>query len=225
MHNSLTVRRLTVSTVSVLSCWLSAKDSAIAGPNEGGTIILHANPSIVYTSDTEEYCGQEMLGSCADAITQVPADPAVTTVFYAMAAFPSSSNPELLGVFFGIDYDSQRLVLIDTGHCGDEEGNTSDWPLPGSGTGIGWRTAQTERLVVLRWFAAYVSTAEQATRFEVAVHSAQGAYFVGDFPYYPEDAVAGLGVLGFGVNGYLPCPDGPIPVKEGSWGGLKTQFR
>ena len=28
---------------------------AMAGPNEGGTLILHANPSLVFTSDIQNY--------------------------------------------------------------------------------------------------------------------------------------------------------------------------
>ena len=32
--------------------------SVFAGPNEGGTLVLHAETSIVYTTDTASYCGQ-----------------------------------------------------------------------------------------------------------------------------------------------------------------------
>lgn len=219
------IRQLSISILSVMSSTLGLQERATAGPHEGGTIILHANPSIIYTSETESYCGQEMLSSCDDAITRVPADPSTTTVFYALAAFPSSSDPELLSVFFGIDYESERLAITDTGHCGDLEENTSDWPLPGSGTGIVWTTPQTEKLVALRWFAGYASVADQATRFEVVRHSVRGAYFVGDFPFYPEDPVVGFGVLGFGIDGRLPCPEGAIPIEKRSWGALKTRYR
>lgn len=202
-----------------------ANGLVLAGPHEGGTVILHANPSIAYSSDSGDYCGQSMIDECADAVTSVPADPATTTVFFALAAFPEGSSPELVDVTFGIDYDPARFVLLATGHCADLEGNTSDWPLPGSGTAVVWNTPQHELLLEMRWFAGYAVSGELASTFELSVHPTEGGFFGGDGPASPLDEIADYGKLGFGMDGYLPCPDGPVPTHERSWGGLKTQYR
>ena len=60
----------------------------VAGPNAGGTLILHADASVVYTFDETAYCGGSGLAACSLAVVRVPADPEVMTVFYALAAFP-----------------------------------------------------------------------------------------------------------------------------------------
>lgn len=197
----------------------------LAGPHEGGTIILHANPAIPYTLELPEYCGQSGLSSCASATTEVPADPSITTVFYAFAAFPAQSEPELIGVLFGIQYDPDRLTLVDTGHCGQYEEHTSDWPLSSSGTAIGWDLAQPDHLIELHWFAAYAESGELPSTFELVEHPEQGGWFIGDWPHTPMDPVANYGTLGFGMDGYLACPDGPVPTEERSWGSVKAEFR
>lgn len=194
---------------------------AVGGPHEGGTVILHANPTIVYTADVG-YCGKSMINSCQDATITVSVDPSEITVFFAMAAFPADSRPQLVEVLLGIDYNSDRFVLTSTGHCADREFNTDDWPLPGSGTVVGWMSAQSSILLELRWFAGY---SDQFTTFKLGPHPTQGGHFIADGPTSPIDDIADYGMLGFGESGYLPCPDGPIPVEERSWGGLKTQFR
>ena len=50
---------------------LTVGSIAWAGPNAGGTLILHANPSIVYCSDASSYCGQSGLAAC-DGAHHVP---------------------------------------------------------------------------------------------------------------------------------------------------------
>jgi hypothetical protein len=46
---------------------LLASNLALAGPNEGGTLILHANPSLVFTSTIQNYCGMSALDSYLDS--------------------------------------------------------------------------------------------------------------------------------------------------------------
>lgn len=197
--------------------------TATAGPNEGGTLILHANPEIVY-SPSLEYCGASGIGSCEEALTRVPADPDVYTVFFAFAAFPSDGTPSMTGVTFGIQYDAQELIVAGTGTCAQWDLHTEDWPLPGSGTAMTWFSPQRHHLVELQWFSAYVLSDAAATTFALSEHPTQGGSFGSDYPG-PVDEIADYGELGFGTDGYLPCPDGPVPADEGSWGSLKGIFR
>ena len=197
--------------------------TAAAGPTEGGTLILHANPDLVY-SPSLEYCGSSGIESCAEALTRVPADPDAYTVFFALAAFPSASSPSLTGVTFGVQYDAQELLVADTGSCGEFEIHTDDWPQPGSGTAMTWFTPQRQHLVELQWFSAYVLSDAASTTFDLSEHPTQGGLFGSD-GHGHLDEIADYGRLGFGADGYLPCPDGPVPTVESSWGSVKGVFR
>jgi hypothetical protein len=163
--------------------------------------------------------------NCEDALVTVPADSEGNVLFFAMAAFPSSANPDLAGVTFGILYDADRILVTATGHCGTDELNTPDWPLPGSGTAVVWNPPLPDYLVEMRWFAGYAISGDVPSTFELTVHPTQGGNFVGGGVTQPIDTIADYGRLGFGMDGYLPCPDGPVPSLEKSWGSLKSIFR
>jgi hypothetical protein len=75
--------------------------TAVAGPNADGVLLVHANPPLVYTTDTADYCGQSDLAACSLAVTTVPWAPDTTRVFFILAAFPESSQPRLKAISFG----------------------------------------------------------------------------------------------------------------------------
>ncbi len=131
----------------------------LAGPHDGGTLILHADPGAVYSAG-EEYCAVE-LTACSLAVVEVPADPNTTTVFNVLAAFPEAAQVDLKGVQFGIAYDAQRVVLVAHGSCADFVLPTPDWPASGNGVGMVWGDAQTDQLVDLYWFAGYAYSSSE----------------------------------------------------------------
>ena len=99
-----------------------------AGPNEGGTLIVHRDPSLIYTAE-QDYCGQSDLGNCEDAVVSAPADPESVVVFHLLAAFPADSSPRLKGLSFGIEYDTARLSLVAHGPCiGDLDNGAMEYP-------------------------------------------------------------------------------------------------
>lgn len=104
-----------------------------AGPNAGGTLVLSANTSITYTTSASNYCGQSALSTCGSATVTVPANPAATTVFFALSAFPDSSSPRLKGLTFGISYDATKFDLVSLGGCGDHEMAGGGWPASAPG--------------------------------------------------------------------------------------------
>lgn len=224
MLQSIARRCLVCGAIGWLLCGAGLR-SSLAGPNEGGVLILHAESSIIYSTDNGGYCGDTLLDVCEGAVVGVPSDPTVTTVFFVLAAFPRDSSPRLGGVTFGINYESDRLALVEAGHCGDEVLNEDDWPQPGSGTAVTWEPARTDHLVEVYWFAAYSRYGASPTSFELMPHPIQGGWFVDDDNPSQIDEIAGYGALGFGMDGYLPCPAGPVPVEEQSWGNVKARFR
>ncbi|MFN8548385.1 MAG: hypothetical protein U0527_10620 [Candidatus Eisenbacteria bacterium] len=188
---------------------LACAGSAVAGPNAGGTLILHTNPSLVYCQGLT-YCGQIGITSCDQAITRH--DGGDPTVFFALAAFPAAASPRLQGIVFSLQYDSAQMAVIDYGQCGDFELHSNDWPGPNSYTGITWNTAQTQHLVGVCWFVAYSYDPQMPTSFGMYGSRGSNCCFADDSVPAKTDQIAAFGELGFNQPGVLPCPDAPPPL-------------
>jgi hypothetical protein len=197
--------------LALLFLALGSAPIAVAGPNAEGVLLVHANPSLVYTLDTQDYCGESGLTACSLAVTTVSWDPDTTRVFYILAAFPETSQPRLKAISFGVDWDPDKLVVLDHGTCADFEIPDSSWPDPGTGVGQSWSQVQTGLLTEAYWFAAYTYSTNNdpdTTSFAVIPHPLQGATMVDDATPPNEDTVAAFGRLGFGTAGSAPCPAG-----------------
>ena len=174
---------------------------AAAGPNSGGTLILHANTQLVYTDDNEGYCGQSGLTSCEDAVVRAPADPDSIVIFFAVAAFPPNGSPRLKALTFGIEYDAERLVLVDRGSCGGFELADGGWPDPGTGTALVLDEVSTTTLTPVYWFAAYAYSFGDMTSLVLVPHPVEGGAFGDDSVPTQLDDIAGYGAIGFGEPG------------------------
>ena len=185
-----------------------------AGANAGGTLILHANPSINYTTEVKSYGGHAGITDCAKAVDSVPANPSRTTVFYVLAAFAPESSPRLRGLTFGIRYDPKRFGLVGRGSSGDSEIPGAHWPNSGSGNAVAWKTAQTAGLLEAYWFAGYAYSKQDTTSFTLTAHPDPelGGAFADDAVPAQLDPITAYGRLGFGTAGLAPCPQ---PAKKG----------
>jgi hypothetical protein len=184
--------------------------AALAGPNAGGTLILHANPAIVYTVDTTNYCGQGGLTVCDGAIDTVAGNRIY--VAFAIAAFHPSSSPALAGLTFGVAYPG-NIFIVAAGSCGDFELADDTWPASGSGTAVTFSTAENGHLVECYWFAAYnYYSGSQSGSLCLTPHPIQGANFADDAVPANLDPSAGLGCLGFDEPGSSPCPTVGVPT-------------
>src|SRR5690606_26100653 len=140
------------STIAIPALMLSFASVVEAGPNEGGVILLHRNPDVVYTSGVD-YCGQSDLLSCSDAVTRADVDD--TVVLHVLASFLSGTEPRMAGVCFGVEYDESSVAIDDWGYCGDFELHQTAWPSSGSGICVTWFEAQTAFLTEIGWLAAH----------------------------------------------------------------------
>jgi hypothetical protein len=156
----------------------------------------------VYSSGGS-YCGQSELAECDAATTQVSGTE--TTIFFVFAAFREGNAPSLTAVSFGVQYDADRVAILEAGGCGDIEQPSPGWPDPGTGTHVVWGAPQVSDLTEVEWFAAYAVDPSPAS-IQLVDHPSLGARF-----YSPsqEDAVACLGALGFGEPGRACCPAEP----------------
>ena len=216
----MTTRSGSLSPALVLGLLIFLPGLVLAGPNAGGTLILHANPSLVFTSDMQGYCGQSALDSCAAAVTSVGWVTGQKIVFHAVAAFPPESQPRLKAISFGIDYDPTKFVMAARGSCADFELPDGTWPAAGTGTAQSWTTgAQTGLLTEVYWLCGYAYSeqdGEDSTSVALTPHPLQHGVFVDDAFPAEQDTIAGYGVLGFGMQGRLPCPQA-LDVDSDSW--------
>ncbi|MFN8548740.1 MAG: hypothetical protein U0527_12445 [Candidatus Eisenbacteria bacterium] len=182
--------------------------TALAGPNAGGTLLLHADPSLVYTTGGPGYCALPSLTNCEDAVVSVAGS--ATHVIQVIAAFPEGSLPRLTGITFGVQYD-EGVTIVEHGTCGDFLLPDPNWPATGTGAAITWSIPELTQLVPVYWFAAYNYGAPAAAHLELTPHPTQGGSF-GDVRV-PSilDPITGFGSLGFDAPGVLACP---APVTD-----------
>lgn len=175
------------------------------GPHRGGTLLLHANPSISYSGDSGEFCGRAGLLDCGDTIDR--ADDPGTHVVHVLAAFHEQAAPELIGVAFGIEYGA-CVDPFDHSPCADFESPTPNWPASGEGTLVVWAAPQRSHLTEVYWFAAYHDS-PFVDALRLVPHPAFGGWFVDDSTPAVGDAIADYGSFGFGQPGRAPCPIAP----------------
>lgn len=202
-----------LSLILLALCW--AASGAFAGPNAGGTVILHWNSTIDFTMDPETFSGG--LTDCSSANVEMP--PATTfpvppdserRIWFAYAAFPPGSTPRLKGVAFGITYNafaSPDGVRIDWSLApqGSVEIRTTSpsWPAPNSGTSLVFNPIMTGLVNQIYTFAGFGSFGQV---MGLRTHPINPSQFSDDSIPAVLDDIAAYGSIGFGVPGALACP-------------------
>lgn len=181
---------------------LSCAGAAIAGPNAGGTLLLHENTALVASSDPTSYCGSSGLQDCGLAVTRK--DGTELANLFVLAAFPGGSSPRLSGVVFGIAYPADLTINYGTA-CGNFELATANWPASGEGTAITWNSAQLGLLTEVYNFVGYTYYAVPAV-LQLTPHPTQGAMFADDAVPSNLDDITCLGAFGFNADGLRCCP-------------------
>jgi len=173
------------------------------GPNVGGVLVLHHAAEVQMTDGQFDYCEESDLADCASSVTRSDGDESV--LLYIFAAFPESTDPDVLFATFGIYYPT-CITVEDWGHCGSYDYETQDFPDSGTGYGVSWDDPLTSRFLEIAWLAVSV---EPGFSGDIALGATSGGY--GEFgggPGLPvqTNPVADYGVFGFATDGYAPCP-------------------
>jgi len=189
--------------LAALLC-LILTDSVAAGPNAGGTLVVHATPYRGRSGDP--FCEAFDLVNCEDAVVSVP-ERAALSIWHIAVAFPAGSRPRLSGLIFGVEYDESTVFLTDSGPCGpDFELPSESWPGSGSGTALTWSVPQTDTLVPIYAIAGYEYYGND-TQFCLTPHPNGGGVFADDSVPAILDEIADYSCMGFGTDpGYLACP-------------------
>ena len=182
--------------------------TASAGPNQGGTILLHYNLDIIGCEGS--WCGLVALSDCEEAVVtmpgSIPGGAGVIGPWFVFAAFPTGSHPRMAATNFGIDYDPSQVFPMVYLPCSDRSEMTASpaWPSPGSGVSLAWNTARTASLDIIYYFYGY---GYQGETVSLTPHPILGGTFSDDAVPPHVDAIAGYGTLGFGVDGVRACPE------------------
>jgi len=180
---------------------------AFAGPNAGGTLILHNAGLVSATNNSSTPCPQgAALTSCAAAVTRVDGtDFALLKVF---AAFSSTASPRLMGVAWGVHYDA-NIAIESLKNCGDFEIADGTWPASDTGNSVTFNIVQTAPLTVVYVFSAYGDGNPGTMCVRDNPDPLTGGNFGDDVVPANLDPIAGYGCMGFATNGSVVCPYEP----------------
>ena len=222
---------LASASLALLGLAALAPNTLHAGPNVGGTLILHYGGNPFGTNECEfledPWCIEEcrdLPQTCESAITEY--EPFGYVMIFVLAAFAPSSSPRLASVSFGVDARTLwEPTIFEWGACPGTEEPTDNWPFPGTGTTVTLAEVGTTELVPVYAFAAY-NKYDLPVELSLIPHPTEGAVFRDDSTPPVVDEIADLGRFGFGGEpGYLPCPEAPVPVERMSWGATKGEFQ
>jgi hypothetical protein len=181
----------------------------LAGPNAGGVLLVHCDPSAEVPGEATFVDGG--LAACDSAVVQAPADS--TVLWFVYAAFPPEASPRVSVVSFGCQFDADSVgILWSAAPPGStalryepDASNNVFWPYPGTGELLGFASPLTGTLNEIYCFAGY---GPQGETFAVVANpdSVQGGTFADDDVPSALDAIVDYGSLGFGVAGTLGCP-------------------
>jgi hypothetical protein len=210
---------LAAFSASLIVALLGCASFVLAGPNAGGTIILH-DPNYIWCLDRDGYCG---LGtppaSCTEADVRLDGTfPGASKLFKMYAAFPEGSRPRLKAMSFGVHYPTPAITLVAWGPCiGDLNNGALEfpgpgWPEPDTGTAMVFQNTQTSLLVECYWFAGYnyYPPVPQILQLRDHPDPVLGGNFTGDGVVADPDPIAGYGSLGFDTDGVVACPSGEM---------------
>jgi len=227
------MRRLIAILGTVLV--LLTPSASDAGKHPHALVLVHAAP---YSTSVGSCAALEaMVTDCGSAAAQVGTSETDVLigvyVFQDAALDPAPQEPgdpglHLLGIDWGIHYDTADLSLAWT-LCGDLDLPTDGvnpegspypaWPLPGSGNSVVWVEVQRGEVVLVGFFRATVYGPGTLT---ISGHPVTqwGLQVLDDELYFDPVSAAGYAGLG-GAVGMNPCP---TPVKNTSWGRIKSQY-
>lgn len=234
---------------------------SLAGPNAGGVLVVHAT-SVAYTTEITDYthqsgvwCGNDgpappnqqdcppydpyegtIPCNTAAAVPTMAGAADTPRIWYVMAAF-ADDCPRIKALSFGIDYDEEKVVIVNPGGFGPCDPanvfaidvpsieDSEPWPASKAAIGLSFSIPLTSKLAELYWFAAYSYDGSPST---ITVYDAtqvnEHGLFQDDSVPPVADPIAGYGVLGIaGGVGTNPVPI-PSPVEETTWGQIKSTY-
>lgn len=186
-----------------------ASAPAFAGPNAGGTLVVH-DTGLVYTVDSTSY--PSTAPECGAVDANIPLEFTMAGwVWKVYAAFPPAASPRLKALALGEQFDASVIVLAGglPDPVGDFDIPQGGWPTTSGGAdGISFGTTKTDLMVEVYWFGGYAYGGTGL--FSATPHPIEGnRFFIDDSTPPQSDPIEGYSSIGFGVDGVPICPDIP----------------
>ena len=214
------VRLAIWATAAVLAAGPGAV--AFAGPNAGGTLLIHTDRPIVFSVD-EVYsglsgidcdsalgCPPENAGSCQEGMIAANpdgGDGALPQVWWVFAAFPPTSCPRVTSVSFGVYFPEAQIEMAGFGYASDHAAFTGSFPFQdGSGGRFGWSSPVRSPFIEVCWLAGRVLSGTPV--FALGMHPSEPTEFLDDSGPRLSDPIDGFSALGFGTLGIEVYPEG-----------------
>jgi hypothetical protein len=220
-------RRVSVLAAVLVAMLAACSWSGIAsgGANRDGALIVHADPSVVYSAG-RDYCAGEYRSpsSCSTARTEVDGFGSDAILVWFIAVFPRNASPAINAVQFGIATNVSSDAVAAHGPCGSSVLELPDpyFPENYTGTLVSFSTIR-ETMTPVYWFAVEGTS---GNTFGSAVYPGDGrAVFVDDGSPPAEDEVSRFGKVGWGSAGSNECPPDAYEIRSSSWGKVKGDYR
>jgi hypothetical protein len=189
-----------------------ASAPAFAGPNDGGTLVVH-DTGLAYTVDSASYPSDAP--ECAGHDVNIPLEMGTDTagwVWKVYAAFPLQNSPRVKALALSEAFDATVIVLGGglPDPVGDFDIPQGGWPLTtGGADGISFGTVKTTSMVEVYWFGGYAYGGTGL--FAAAPHpNPDNRFFIDDSVPPVQDPIVGYGSVGFGIDGVEGCPALPV---------------
>lgn len=198
---------------------LVCSSPAMAARNAGGAILLHTNDTCNYSLGWD-YCGDlgpwsaPLPPTCDGLVTTTNHDgPTVSSIIWAVAAFPDGSSPAVTAYQFGIGGTIPCDYYDQVGYCPSTGIEVPDatWPCPGTGTAVGTGVVLSGQMFKIYWFAAYSLGPGAILRTQNYPGGDGHAEFADDSSPPQIDFVNLFGAVGWQVPGELNCPQAVPP--------------
>lgn len=189
---------------------LGPTDHALAGPNAGGTLIVH-DTCLAFTNESGSYPSPPPTIDPLTVDNNVP--PGIPAgglgwVWKVYAAFPGGSWPRLKGLAFRSVFSAHTYIVAAglPDPEADHEIPRDGWPaVSGGSDAVLFGVTQTDRVDEVYWFAGYGYYAG-GTWSTAGDANPLNRFFVDDAVPPNQDAIAGYSSIGFGVEGHTELP-------------------
>lgn len=203
------------SPLLILAILTGISHQAIAGRNANGTMAVHTNDNISYTSSAN-YCVSSLPPSCDEFVTVTTRLPEEeVAVIWLISAWLPGASPGVTAIQFGISHNlPDDTYFVRHSACGPSgliELPDANWPWGSGETGnlIAYPNPVHSNPFAFYTFAIYGALGPDphfATRTYPDMNEAK---FVDDSQPPVEDLCLNFGVIRWGTPGYNQCPTPP----------------
>jgi len=192
----------------ILSALMLLGSGALAGRNTNGTMAVHTDDSVIYTSSAD-YCATTIPSSCEGLNPNGTQGIDREQVIWLVAVFRPESSPGVTTIQFGIAHNlpAGQGFFTDYGVCGPSsiELPDSGWPESGFGDLVAYGSPVYDRVFPFYWFAVFADGPGSyfGTRTYPTTNEAK---WVDDGNPPAEDLCYYFGTIRWDGRGRNPCP-------------------